>query len=154
MSACPAFLIQLSLLFSLAWSLVVAVASFVLFPYPANLVGGIFGTIFFALSACYACAVWRRIPFAAANLNTGLTAIKTNAGAILVVYSLVVLAIGYSVMWMTALVGVYDAEGLLISDNDTNTTTAGGSMTSGGSNTGENELGWGYLFLLLLAYFW
>ena len=49
-------------------------------------------------------------------------------------------------LWMTALVGVYDKEGLC------DTTTEGEGGTSG--TTCEGSLGWGYLFLLLLALFW
>lgn len=74
MSCCPKFLIQLSLLVSVAISLVMCVAAFMF----GGVVGGAFAAIIFFLSACYAWAVWSRIPFAAANLTTGLTAVKSN----------------------------------------------------------------------------
>jgi len=111
----------------------------------SNVVGGIFGAIFFLISICYTCCVWRRIPFAAANLNTGLTAVKSNGGVILVAYSIVVLSFLYSMLWMTALVGVYDKEGLC-----TESTDAYGTTTYACSD----NLSWVYFFLLLLAYFW
>jgi len=102
------------------------------------------GIVFFALSVCYTVVIWKRIPFASANLYTGIIAIKTNAGCILVVYSMVLLSIGYSLLWMTAVVGVYD-----ITEGANNN-----GMNNNNSTQEENNLGWGYLFLLLLAYFW
>ena len=141
MSMCPKVLIQISLLFSLVFSALIAVASF----FYGNIVGGIFGIIFFLISCCYACCVWRRIPFAAANLNTGLTAVKKNGGVFLVAYTITLISFFYSMLWMVALVGVYDKEGLC----DT-TTNFDGSTTT----TCSERLSWGYFFLLLLAFFW
>jgi len=102
------------------------------------------GIVFFALSVCYAVVIWKRVPFASANLHTGIIAIKTNAGCILVAYSMVLLSIGYSLLWMTAVVGVYD-----ITEGANNN-----GMNNTNSTQEEYNLGWGYLFLLLLAYFW
>jgi hypothetical protein len=104
MTLCPKFLIQFALLFSLAMSGVMMILGFM---YGAFL-GGIFGLVFFALSACYgecgkwchvtftrlisldtfttAWIVWKRIPFAAANLNAGLTAVKSNGGLFIMAY--------------------------------------------------------------------
>ena len=46
-----------------------------------------FGFIIFALSACYTYCVWRRIPFAAAaNLNTGMMAVKANGRIFIMAY--------------------------------------------------------------------
>jgi hypothetical protein len=151
MSACPKFLIQMSLLFTLAWSIAVATLSYFLLPHPDNLFGLILGIVISLISACYACVVWRRIPFASSNLDAGLTAIKTNAGVILVVYTIVLFSMGYSVLWMTALLGVYDKEGLC---------TYSSMGKSAGDATPEEVVvctdspAWGYIFLLLLAYFW
>lgn len=141
MSMCPKVLIQVSLLASLLLSLIMVIVSF----YYQNIIGGIFGAIFFLISCCYACAVWKRIPFAAANLNTGLTAVKKNGGVIVVAYSIVFMSFFYSMLWMVALVGVYDKEDIC----DT-TTTADGTTTTSCSGS----LAWGYFFLLLLAFFW
>jgi hypothetical protein len=82
------------------------------------------------------------------NLYTGIQAIKTNAGCILVVYGIVLLSIGYSLLWMTAVVGVYDITVGAAEDNMTN------NNSNNNNSEEENNLGWGYLFLLLLAYFW
>lgn len=90
MSCCPKFLIQLSLLTSLAVALAVCVWSFIY----GSIIGGVFGAIFFLLSLCYAWAVWRRIPFAAANLQTGLTAVKKNSFIFILAYMFVALTFG------------------------------------------------------------
>mmetsp|Transcript_56031 Transcript_56031/g.119144 ORF Transcript_56031/g.119144 Transcript_56031/m.119144 type:complete len:497 (+) Transcript_56031:154-1644(+) len=144
MSCCPKLLIKISLLFSLLMSLLVVVASFAM----GNIVGGVFGAIFFLMSVCYACAVWSRIPFAAANLNTALTATKSNAGVIVVAYLIVMLSYVYVLVWMVALVGVYDKEGLC--DTATTNSESGSSTTT----TCQGNLAWGYFFLLLLSIFW
>lgn len=107
------------------------------------------GIVFVALSVCYTVVIWKRIPFASANLYTGIMAIKTNAGCILVVYALVLLSIGYSLLWMTAVVGVYD-----ITKGADNMTNNDGKTNNSNNTADENNLAWGYLFLLLLAYFW
>ena len=106
MSICPTFVIQLSLLCSLLWSAILAVCCFILLPYPTNVIGGCVCIVTLLLSLCYTLVIWKRIPFASMNLYTGIQAIKTNAGCILVVYGLVLLSIGYSLLWMTAVVGV------------------------------------------------
>mmetsp|Transcript_25266 Transcript_25266/g.45467 ORF Transcript_25266/g.45467 Transcript_25266/m.45467 type:complete len:502 (-) Transcript_25266:157-1662(-) len=152
MSMCPKVLIQISLLASLVFSAPIVVSSFLY----GNIVGGIFGLLFFALSVCYACMVWRRIPFAAANLNTGLTAVKRNAGVVVVAYSIVILSFCYAMLWMTALVGVYDKEGLCDTTSDTTTTETGSTTdtTTDTTTTCSGDLAWGYFFLLLLSLFW
>lgn len=94
------------------------------------------------MSCCYACCVWRRIPFAAANLNSGLTAVKKNGGVFVTSVMISVVSFGYLVLWMVALVGVYDATGA----------TTGTTAADGEDNV-PPSVG-GYSFLLLLALFW
>lgn len=142
MSLCPKVLIEISLLFSLICSALIAVGSF----YYGSIAGGIFGVIFFLLSVCYACIVWKRIPFAAANLSTGLTAVKTNAGVFLVAMSIVAFSFAYCLLWMTALVGVYDKL------SDCVSTTNADNVTT--TVCTEDNVGWAYFFLVLLAFFW
>ncbi len=142
MSLCPKVLIQIFVLLSLVCSGLIAVGSF----FFGSIAGGIFGVIFFLLSVCYACLVWRRIPFAAANLATGLTAVKTNAGVFLVAMSIVAVSFAYCVLWMTALVGVYDKL------SDCVSTTSADDVTT--TVCTEDNVGWAYLFLVLLAFFW
>lgn len=131
MSMCPKFLIQISLLFSLAVSALVMVYSFMI----GSIGGGIIGIIFFLISCCYAWAVWRRIPFAAANLNTGLTAVKKNWGVVLVAYVVTVVSFFYSVLWMIALAGVYNKEECV-------------------NGVCSSNVSWAYFFFMLLALFW
>lgn len=90
MTLCPRFLIQFSLLFSLATSFAMCVAGFMF----GGALGGVFGLIIFALSACYTYYVWKRIPFAAANLNTGMTAVKANGFLFIMAYAFVALTWG------------------------------------------------------------
>jgi hypothetical protein len=90
MSCCPKILIQFSLLVSLAVSLAVCVYSFMY----NSILGGVFGAIIFALSLCYACSVWRRIPFAAANLSTALTAVRKNSFIFIMAYIFVGITFG------------------------------------------------------------
>ena len=135
MSACPKFLIQISLLFSLLISLLITATSF----YYQQYIAGAFGIVFFLLSCCYACCVWRRIPFAAANLNTGLSAVKMNAGVFVTSIFMTAVSFGYLVAWMVAMIGVFDA-----TDN---------SNGEGGVDTPQEPAA-AYLFLLLLALFW
>lgn len=67
---------------------------------------GIFCSIMVAITVLYARAVWHRIPFAAANLRTALSALQTNAGVCVLAYGLSLVANLYLVVWMLALVGV------------------------------------------------
>lgn len=68
--------------------------------------------------------MWPRIPFAAANLNTALTAVKANMGLTVIAYFMMVLALGWTIFWF---MGVGDA---LTSSNG------------------------GILFLLFVSYYW
>jgi hypothetical protein len=55
----------------------------------------------FAISCCYAKFVWVRIPFAAANLKTALTAVRANLGLVIVSYIFMAIGFGYTILWMT-----------------------------------------------------
>lgn len=54
----------------------------------------------FAISCCYAKFVWSRIPFAAANLKTALTAVRANLGLIIVSFVFMAVGFGYTILWM------------------------------------------------------
>jgi len=130
--ACAEVLIKISLFFVVGLSLAWAVLAFL-----GGAVGvGVLFLIFFLIGLCYIKVVWSRIPFATANLVTALTAVKSNFGITLVAYLLTFLALGWSVLWSIALVGVYD---------QTATTDANGNVTG---------MNYGYLFLLFISYFW
>lgn len=67
------------------------------------------GFVSLALSVGYAFIVWDRIPFAATNLQAGLTGIRANPGAVLLAFLFQFLALGWSIYYIYVVVGVYDA---------------------------------------------
>eukprot|EP00567_Pseudictyota_dubia_P016413 CAMPEP_0197443478 /NCGR_PEP_ID=MMETSP1175-20131217/9210_1 /TAXON_ID=1003142 /ORGANISM="Triceratium dubium, Strain CCMP147" /LENGTH=487 /DNA_ID=CAMNT_0042974113 /DNA_START=178 /DNA_END=1638 /DNA_ORIENTATION=+ len=96
-------LIQTSLLFSIFMSVLMAVLAIL----QNNVAGAIFGFLLAAVGSCYACAVWRRIPFAAANLKTGLTAVRKNFGITFIAYFLVALSVVYMTVVLIDVVAVF-----------------------------------------------
>lgn len=72
-------LVKAGLIFSVGFSLAMAVLGFMV----GSMMMGIFGLISFAIGVCYAYAVWSRIPFAAVNLQTAVTAVQANMGLLL-----------------------------------------------------------------------
>ena len=98
--------------------------------------------IFFLLTCCYTYCVWSRIPFASVNLLTACTAIRKNAGVVFLSFVLVVLAFAWTLLWAVALAGVSDT--LLETEQVT---------INGQTYQQTNPANYGYLFLLLLSYF-
>lgn len=131
MIAFASILIKIALLFTV----VLSVLGVVLCLWLGFMTGAIIGLILAAISACYAKLVWSRIPFATANLVTSLTAVKKNIGIIFVALSLSIIAIVWSVVWTIAFLGVYEA---------TKVCDANQVCT----------MNYGYLFLLLISYYW
>lgn len=123
-------LIEAALIGSVVLSLIACVMSFLL----GSLIGAVFALIFFAINICYARYVWHRIPFATANLVTSLTVVKRNFGIILLAFVFVIVALLWSLLWTLAFSGVYDQT--LVCDGET------------------CSMNYGYLFLLLLSYYW
>lgn len=116
----PTEMVKLGLIFSvvlLGFFAVLAVMS-------GDMMMTLLGIFFFAITICYVKAVWSRIPFAAANLNTALTAVKSNTGLGFVAYLLMVVSFAWSVFWFVGLAG---------------------------SVASENG---GIVFLLLVSYYW
>lgn len=117
-------IIQISLIFSVIISAGVAILAFL----SGVIVLSVFCALSFFVGICYTYFVWSRIPFAAANLNTGLTAVKTNLGVAFVGYLFLIVAI----VWTFAWISVY--------------TTA--------LNGNGGEVDQFSVFLFLLSYFW
>mmetsp|Transcript_61449 Transcript_61449/g.73004 ORF Transcript_61449/g.73004 Transcript_61449/m.73004 type:complete len:500 (-) Transcript_61449:263-1762(-) len=113
-------LVKMALIFSVAMSGVVAVLGFM----SGQLMMAILGALSFAVGICYAYAVWDRIPFAAANMNTALTGVRSNMGLSFCAYFFIFVAFAWSVLWTLA---------------------ASGTMSA---------LGQGSLFLFLVSYYW
>ncbi len=131
----PQFLIKTALIFTVvmagAWMAIAFVTG--------NLFGGVIGAIFFALTLCYARAVWSRIPFATANLVTAGTAIKANLGLALYAYVFAFLAGAWAVCWALAVMGVFDQTYSCMED-------ANGMQVC-------SQPSYGILFVLFLAFF-
>lgn len=92
-------LVQTALFFSVGCSLLVAVLGFMI----GSLLMGIMGLVSFAIGICYARAVWSRIPFAAVNLKTALTAIRQNMGLTAVSMGFTGVAFAWSLLWFLGL---------------------------------------------------
>jgi hypothetical protein len=86
----PVKLVQSSLIITVALSGIIAIIGLV----SGDMFAGILGLVFFAIGVCYARSVWPRIPYAAANLNTALTAVKANMGITVIAYGMVFIAFG------------------------------------------------------------
>ena len=96
-------LVEVGLLFSVATSLVIAVVGFVM----GSIMMGVIGLVSFAMGICYTYVVWSRIPFAAANLNTALTAVRANMGLAVVSLFFTAIAFGWTIVWFLGVGGAY-----------------------------------------------
>ena len=77
----------------------------------------------------------KRIPFAAVNMTTAVTAIKANLGVTVVAYFFTILAAGWSLLWSIAVSGTME-------------------KTYGcGENDANCSPNYGYIFLLFLSFF-
>ena len=135
MMCIPQTLIKAALIFSVVMSFLMMVFSFL----SGNILGAIFGLLFFLMSCCYAWCVWSRIPFATANLVTAISAVKANCGITIAAYVFCILMALWSFVWAVAWMGTMgnNCEG-----NSSSPTTC--------APTG---IGWFYLFMLFIAFF-
>lgn len=113
-------LVKTALIFSVGTSFAIGMLGLMF----GNMLMGIMGFLSFGVGCCYAYFVWQRIPFAASNLNTALTAVRANSGLTVAAFGFLALALVWSLWWSVA---------------------AGGAL----SNMGE-----GTLFLSFVSYFW
>ena len=104
------FLVKASLIFSVAFSGLIGVLGLM----SGNTLAGIFCLVMFAVGICYAYAVWPRIPFVAANLNTALTAVKSNMGLTVIAYVMLLLAFGWTLVWFVGAGSYLDSEHAMI----------------------------------------
>lgn len=100
-------LVKAALFFSIGCSFVMGIIGLMI----GNILMEIIGMASFAIGICYARAVWHRIPFAAANLNTALTAVRANLGLSVVAYFFLALTFGWIVWWSIATAGMVNAYG-------------------------------------------
>jgi len=97
-------LVQTALIFSVVTSLAVGILGFMI----GSIMMGVVGLISFAVGICYAKIVWPRIPFAAANLNTALTCVKSNLGLSAVSFAFTAAAFGWSILWFMGVGGALE----------------------------------------------
>jgi hypothetical protein len=90
-----------------------------------------------AFMAYYAYQVWSRIPFAAANLVTAVSAVRANMGLAFYAYTSTLLIFGWSIWWTLA-------------------TSATIYVTKGCDASGncESEINGVVVFLFVLSYYW
>lgn len=69
--------------------------------------GTLVAGVFVAWGLWYARVVWPRIPFAAANLQTALTAVENNGGVCVLAYVGVLALCLYTILWLLAWIGAY-----------------------------------------------
>lgn len=88
-------LIKMALYFQIGVSL--AMAIFMLMS--GSVMGGLGCGFYFMITVCYTCSVQSRIPFAAANLTTALTAVRDNLGLTLIAYVFLFVALIFTIAW-------------------------------------------------------
>jgi len=108
----------------LVFSAILVGAMSLMFVLSGSLFAALMGLFFFGITVCYLTRVWSRIPFAAVNLKTALSAVKSNLGLSVIAYFIMVLAFAWSGFWLAGM-----ADSL--------------SNSSGG-----------IVFLLLVSYYW
>jgi hypothetical protein len=89
--------IKAGLYFNCAASLLMCVIGFA----SGQIDVGLIGLLFFALSYCYMRAVWDRIPFAASNLITATSAIRSNMGVSIFALLSIFVMILWAILWAT-----------------------------------------------------
>lgn len=102
----------------------------------------IFGVIALILS-CYAKAVWHRIPYAASNLKSAVTALRTNLGVAILGFAAFLITIGWICLWVPAMLGT-------VIHFRTYETTDDNSVNFGTSTSTGTVLA----LLLLLSFYW
>jgi hypothetical protein len=91
----------------------------------------------FLFSLYYAYVVWNRIPFAASNLVTAISAVRANMGLAFFAYSNLIMSFLWSIWWAIAFLGTYYVVGNCNPDG-----------------TCDGQLNNWAAFLLLVSYFW
>merc|ERR1719223_1506318 len=88
-------LVKMALFFQIGVSFAIAI----LMLMSGSVLMGVLCGLSFLWSICYAYFVWSRIPFAAANLNTALTAVRDNLGLTLIAYVFLFGGFVFSIAW-------------------------------------------------------
>lgn len=88
-------LVKAALIFSVICSLMIGIVGLMTGSY---LMGGM-GLLSFAIGCCYAKIVWPRLPYAASNLRTALTAVNANLGLSVISFVATGLALAWTGLW-------------------------------------------------------
>lgn len=103
-------LVQTALYFSVGSSLAVGILGFI----AGSMLMGILGMVSFVIGICYARAVWPRIPFAAVNLKTALTAVKQNMGLTALSFVVTAFAFVWTLLWFIGLGSSLEGNNLVV----------------------------------------
>ena len=90
-----------------------------------------------AFSAYYAWSVWSRVPFAASNLVTAVSAVRANLGLAFYAYTSLLILVGWSVFWSVSSISTIYA--------------TNGCNAQGECQTAVHP---GVVFLFLVSYYW
>jgi Plasma-membrane choline transporter len=127
-------LIKMALWFNILLFGVLAILSLV-----AGAIGpGLIFLVMCAFSACYAYRVWIRIPFAAANLVTAVTAVRQNLGLAVYAYWSLILILLWTILWTISL----GATVYVLGNCDASTGVCASSVNGG------------IIFAFLVSYYW
>jgi Plasma-membrane choline transporter len=126
-------LVKVALVFNVAVFGAVALVSLAAGAIPGAVLGGV-GC---AMAAYYAYCVWSRIPFAAANLVTAVTAVRANMGLALYAYVSLLLLVGWSFWWTVSSVSTIMVLGDCAANED--------------CSSAVNGI---VIFLFLISYYW
>ena len=103
-------LVQTSLLFSVGSSLAIGILGFM----TGSMLMGALGLISFAVGIWYTKVVWPRIPFAATNLKTALTAVQANSGLLVTSFGFTLLAFVWTVLWFLGVGASLSTQNLVV----------------------------------------
>ena len=134
MMTCARPLIKVALWFNIIVNGVIALLALITGLIPL----AILCFVAFGFSCYYAYVVWSRIPFAAANMVTAITAVRDNIGVSFFAYVSVILTLGWTMWWSISFV----ATTFVVSGCDAETYEC---------ETEPNGL---LVFLFLISYFW
>lgn len=74
-----------------------------MFVLSGSLFAALIGIFFFGITVYYVKLVWNRIPFAATNLKTALSAVKSNMGLGFIAYFIMALAFAWNILWFAGM---------------------------------------------------
>ena len=106
-----------------------------------------FYAVFTVCLIWYARSVQNRIPYAASNLKTGITILKTNLGLGFVALGSMVGLLAYCFGWVWALAGTMQLDAMQDAG-------VGEASYSSGDQSGLSPLGGFIAFLFVLSFYW